>query len=49
MADKVKIYQLIDGEVREGGPVSRESYEAVWKDRGWRLSPPKQKKEKENS
>ena len=46
MAEKVVIYKEIDGEVREGGPVSRASYEAVWKDKGWRLSPPA-KKEKE--
>lgn len=41
--EKVVIYKVIDGEVREGGPVSRVSYEAVWKDKGWRLTPPKTK------
>lgn len=46
--EKVKIYQLIDGKVREAGPVSRKSYDAVWKEKGWRLSPPKQKKEEDS-
>lgn len=47
MADKVKIYQILDGTLREGGPVDRSDYEKTWKRLGWRLSPPKQKKEKE--
>lgn len=46
--DKVPIYKVIDGTVRTGGPVSRKSYEAVWKEKGWRLSPPKQKKEEDS-
>lgn len=47
MAERVLIYKVIDGTVREGGPVSRSSYEAVWKDKGWRLSPPPKKEKKE--
>jgi hypothetical protein len=43
--DKVIIYKVIDGKVRQGGPMDRSSYEAVWKEKGWRLSPPKEKKE----
>ena len=44
MDEKVLIFQMIDGTVREGGPVSRRSYDLVWKDKGWRLSPPKKEK-----
>jgi hypothetical protein len=45
MVDKAEIFKKIDGTVRKGGPVTRASYEAVWKDKGWRLSPPKKETE----
>ena len=47
--EKVVIYKVIDGTVRQAGPVSRSSYESVWKDKGWRLSPPKKETREEET
>jgi hypothetical protein len=49
MNQKVVIFKVIDGKVREGGPVNRSSYEAVWKANGWRLSPPKENIDKKEN
>jgi hypothetical protein len=41
----ITLYKTIDGTVRTATE-TRRSYELVWKKQGWRLSPPKAKKEK---
>jgi hypothetical protein len=46
--DKVAIYHP-DMEETKDQPVTvpRESYDRVWKNKGWRIHPPREKKEKE--
>lgn len=46
--ETVRVYHPdLDHTIDDPATVARRSYEEVWKAKGWRLHPPKQKKENE--